>query len=231
MEKLLVRFSQLITELKWIKEVDINPLLASPEKLIALDARVVLFDKNTPEDKLPKIAIRPYPTQYISKYKLKAGTDVTIRPIRPEDEPALTKFHEKLSERTVKLRYFAPMKLSARVAHERLVRVCHNDFDREMALVAETKQGEIIGVGRLSKTPGLNEAEFAVLVSDQYQQQGLGTEFLSQLIKVGKAEKLEKISAEMMSENSEMQKVCRKLNFTITQGKDINDPVHAEMKF
>jgi acetyltransferase len=235
MEKLLVRFSQLISEQSWIKEVDINPLLASPEKLIALDARVVLFAKDTPEEKLPKLAIRPYPTQYISKTKIKSGQEVVIRPIRPEDEPALTKFHELLSERTVKLRYFAPMKLTARVAHERLVRVCHNDFDREMALVAEmydakTKEYSVMGVGRLSKTPGVPQAEFAVLISDLWQNQGLGTELLRKLIEVGKAEKLESISAEMMSENSEMQKVCRKLGFKMDTGKDVNDPVHAEMK-
>ncbi len=235
MEKLLVRFSQLIAEMKWIKEVDINPLLASPEKLIALDARVVLFSKDTAEKDLPKIAVRPYPTQYVSKFKLKAGGEVVIRPIRPEDEPALIKFHEKLSERTVKLRYFSPMKLTTRVAHERLVRVCHNDFDRDMVLVgevfnAQTKQTEILGVGRLSKIPGLNEAEFAVLVSDQWQNQGLGTEFLRKLIEIGKTEHLELISAEMMAENIEMQKVCKKLNFTIAIGKDANDPVHAQLK-
>ena len=232
LEQLLVRFSQLITEQPWIKEVDINPLLASPEKLIALDARVVLFEKDTPVDQLPKPAIRPYPTQYISQTKLSDDTAVTLRPIRPEDEPLLTAFHEKLSERTVQLRYFAPMKLSARVAHERLIRVCHNDFDREMALVAvvtnpATKEREVIAAGRLSKIAGLNEAEFAVLVSDQWQNRGLGTAFLAKLIEIGKTEKLEKISADVMSHNVAMQKICQKLSFKITAGKDSNDPVHA----
>lgn len=235
LEQLLVRFSQLITEQPWIQEVDINPLLASPEALIALDARVVIFPKDTPVEKLPKPAIRPYPTQYVGNFKLKSGAEVMIRPIRPEDEPLLINFHEKLSERTVKLRYFHPMKLSARVAHERLIRVCHNDFDREMALVAvhadpKTKQREVLGVGRLSKTPGVNEAEFAVLVSDEWQNQGLGTEFLKRLVQIGKAEKLERISAEMMSENIEMQKVCQKLEFAIHKGRDMNDPIHAELK-
>ena len=233
LEQLLVRFSQMITEQPFIQEVDINPLLASPEKLIALDARVVLFPKDTPAEKLPKPAIRPYPTQYVSQTKLSDGTTVTIRPIRPEDEPLLTKFHEKLSERTVQLRYFAPMKLSARVAHERLVRVCHNDFDREMALVAVLKkkgaQPEVLGVGRLSKTPGLRDAEFAVLVSDLWQNRGLGTEFLRNLVEIGKAEKISRISAQMMNENVEMQKVCKKLGFTLVKGKEISDPVVAEL--
>ena len=234
LEQLLVRFSQLITEQSWIQEVDINPLLASPEKLIALDARVVLFPNDTPAAKLPKPAIRPYPMQYVSDWNMKDGTQVNIRPIRPEDEPLLTRFHEKLSERTVQLRYFHPMKLTQRVAHERLVRVCHNDFDREMALVAEvtdpkTKDKQVIGVGRLSKIPGLNEAEFAVLVSDQWQNRGLGTEFLNRLVTIGRAEKLEKISADMLAENLEMQKVCQKLSFKVSRGQSTSDPVHAEL--
>ena len=209
MEKLLVRFSQLIAEQRWIKEVDINPLLASPEKLIALDARVVLFAKDTPEEKLPKLAIRPYPTQYISKTKIKNGRDVVIRPIRPEDEPALIAFHEKLSERTVKLRYFCPDEADQPAwPTSGWCRVCHNDFDREMALVAETydaktKEYAVLGVGRLSKTPGVaTRPSLPCWSRIEWQNQGLGTELLRKLIEIGKAEKLETISAEMMSENS-----------------------------
>ena len=190
----------------------------------------MIFEKDTPEDKLPKPAIRPYPTQWVSDWKLKDGTAVTIRPIRPEDEPAVVKFHEKLSERTVQMRYFHPMKLSQRTAHERLVRVCHSDYDRETALVAELPSKEIIGVGRLSEVPGISEAEFAILVADQWQKKGLGTQFLSKLVEIGKAEKVEKITAEMLSENIEMHKVAQRLGFTITKGKEINDPVHAELK-
>ena len=235
LERLLVRFSQLITEQRWIAEIDINPLLASPEQLIALDGRVVIFPKGTLEKDLPQAAIRPYPTQYVADFKLADGTIVTIRPIRPEDEPLLTSFHEKLSERTVQLRYFHPMKLSARVAHERLVRVCHSDFDREMALVAvttdaKTREQQVLGVGRLSKTPGVLEAEFAMLVSDQWQNRGLGTEFLRRLVDIGRAERLEHISAQMMNENVEMQKVCTKLGFTLTRGKDLTEPISADLK-
>lgn len=235
MERLLVRFSQLITEQRWIAEIDINPLLASPEKLIALDARVVIFPKETLEENLPQAAVRPYPTQYVGEHKLADGTKVTIRPIRPEDEPLVTRFHEKLSERTVQLRYFHPMKLSARVAHERLVRVCHSDFDREMALVAtannaKTGEQEVLGVGRLSKTPGVREAEFAVLISDEWQNRGLGTEFLRRLVDIGRVERMEHISAQMMHENVEMQKVCTKLGFTLTRGNDPTDPISADLK-
>src|SRR5512141_1763777 len=109
LERLLVRFSQLIAEQHWIKELDINPLMASPEKLIALDARVVLFDKDTKEEQLPKLAIRPYPIQYVGDWTAKNKTKVVIRPILPEDEALLAKFHTILSDRTVVLRYLKPL--------------------------------------------------------------------------------------------------------------------------
>ena len=124
LEALLVRFSQLVMEQPWIKEVDINPLLASPKQLLALDARVVLHDSTVTPELLPRATIRPYPAQYICEWKLKDGTPVTIRPIRPEDEPLMVQFHMTLSERSVYLRYFCSLSLSTRVEHERLVRIC-----------------------------------------------------------------------------------------------------------
>ena len=136
LERLLVRFSQLVTEQRWIKELDINPLMASPEKLLALDARVVLFDKDTKEEQLPKLAIRPYPTQYVGTWTAKDKRQVTFRPILPEDEALLAKFHAVLSDRTVFMRYLQPMMLQERIVHERLARLCHCDYDREIALVA-----------------------------------------------------------------------------------------------
>jgi acetyltransferase len=127
LEQLLVRFSQLVVEQRWIQEIDINPLLVSPERLIVLDARVILHEPHITEDQLPKLAIRPYPTQYVSSWTLKDGTPILIRPIRPEDEPLMIKFHETLSERTVYFRYFYPMQLSQRIAHERLTHMCFID--------------------------------------------------------------------------------------------------------
>jgi acetyltransferase len=94
LEELLVRFSNLVVEQPWIKEIDINPLLASPERLIALDARVVVHGKSVPEDKLPRPAIRPYPTQYSSQWKLKNSNAITIRPIRPEDVSRFEQFEK-----------------------------------------------------------------------------------------------------------------------------------------
>ena len=218
LERLLVRFSQLVAEQRWVKELDINPLLVSDESLLALDARVVLHDAATPEADLPRPAIRPYPVQYLTPWQTKDGTEVTIRPIRPEDEPLLVRFHQGLSERSVRLRYFAPMKLGHRVAHERMIRVCFSDYDREIPLVAEHRgpQGpEIAAVARLSKLPGGDEGEFAMLVSDQWQNRGLGTQMLRMLLGVAGDEKLRRVGADVLAENLEMQRVCEKLGFEI----------------
>ncbi|HSW49521.1 MAG TPA: acetate--CoA ligase family protein, partial [Bryobacteraceae bacterium] len=117
LEQMMVHFSRLVVEQPWVKEIDINPMLASPERLIALDARVVVHDQSVREQDLPKLPIRPYPLQYVSGWTTKTGVGLTIRPIRPEDEPLIIKFHETLSERTVYLRYLQALKLSQRVAH------------------------------------------------------------------------------------------------------------------
>ncbi len=220
LEHLLVRFSQLVVEQPWIREIDINPLLAAPDGLVALDARVVVHGPEMTEDKLPRPAIRPYPIQYCSDWKLKDGTPVNIRPIRPEDEPAMIKFHERLSDRSVYLRYFQPLKLSQRVAHERLTRICFIDYDREMALVVEktcpnTGDKQIIAVGRLSKLHGLSEAECAVLIDDEYQHQGLGTELYRRSIEVARNEKIARISSTMLVENREMRAICKRVGFQI----------------
>lgn len=203
----LVAFSQLIVELPRIAEMDINPLLASPERILALDARVVLVDPKIRDEALPQPAIRPYPLQYISRWTMKNGSEVTIRPIRPEDEPAMVKFHTLLSDKTVYLRYFHMAKLDTRIAHERLMRKCFIDYDREMALVAElaganSEVAAILGVGRLSRIPGSEEAELAVVVADAHQHQGLGGELIGRLVKIARAEKIKRIVAEFHSENS-----------------------------
>ena len=137
LQELMVHFSQLVTEQRWIKEIDINPLLASPERLIALDARVAVYGKDTDRADLPKLAIRPYPVRHEREITLGDGSRIDLRAIRPEDEPMLANFHHTLSERTVYMRYFHWMKLEQRTAHERLTRMCFIDYDRQMAFVAE----------------------------------------------------------------------------------------------
>jgi acetyltransferase len=228
LEQLLVRFSQLVVEQRWIKEIDINPLLASPERLIALDARVVVYGQEVSEAALPKLAIRPYPVKYVGSWTMKDGTPVTIRPIRPEDEPLMVKFHETLSDRTVYQRYLHMLKLSQRVAHERLTRICFIDYDREMALVAETKDpatGEprVVAVGRLKRAHGANEAEFALILSDEFQGRGLGSELLRRVLDVARGEKLSRVTGDILPDNMVMQRICEKLGFELK--RSVEDPV------
>lgn len=218
LEKLLVRFSQLVVEQRWIKELDINPLIASPDGLLALDGRVVLYSKDTAESDLPKLAIRPYPNRYVAKWTIKDGREVIIRPIRAEDEPLMQNFHQELSDRSVYLRYLSPMLLSDRVTHERLSRVCHCDYAREIALVVEGEEKgnrAIFAVGRLSKFRGDDEdARMSMLVSDKFQGQGIGIELVRRLISAAKHEKIKRIIAVMSQENESMLKLCRKAGFS-----------------
>jgi acetyltransferase len=233
LEELLVRFSQLVVEQRWIKEIDINPLLASDHQLVALDARIVVHGPGVAEEDLPESAIRPYPVKLISKWTMKDGNDVTIRPIRPEDEPLLIKFHEKLSERSVYLRYFQPMKLTQRTAHERLTRICFIDYNREMALVAERMNAagepEILAIGRLSKIHGREEGELAAVAIDDAQHKGLGTELYRRLIQVARDAKLKKLISIMLPENREMRSLCTKLGFEMSADMEENT-IRAELQ-
>ncbi len=233
LENLLVRFSELVVENPRIKEIDINPLLASPDRLLALDARVVLHEAEVTDANLPQSAIRPYPEQYVSIWKTSSGEEVVIRPIRPEDEPKIVEFHQQLSERSVYLRYFQPLKLSQRTAHERLTRICFIDYNREMALVAERldEQGksEIIAVGRMSKLHGVPEAELAALVRDGFQGKGLGSELYRRLLQVARVEKLHKIHSNMLRENIEMKAICKSLGFEVSDVDHDDNLILAEL--
>jgi len=235
--KLMVRFSQLVVEQRVIKEIDINPLLATPgaSRLLALDARVVLHDADVTVEMLPKLAIRPYPHHYAGAWTLKDGTPVTIRPIRPEDEPKMVRFHGTLSEQSIFFRYAGLLKISQRVAHDRLARLCFIDYDHEMALVAEHEDPvsgdrEIIAVGRLTKMHDTGDGEVAILVSDQHQGQGLGTELVRRLIQIGRDEGLQRLVAVMLRQNQGMQHVCRKLDFDAVPSDDLSDSMIQAVK-
>jgi acetyltransferase len=162
--------------------------------------------------------------------KLKDGDSVTIRPIRPEDESLMVKFHHTLSDRSVYLRYLGSLKLDERITHERLSRICFVDYDREMVLVIErcdskTEQSEILAVGRLSSIHGANEAEFALIVTDTWQGHGLGTHLLRMLVQIGRDEKLDRITATILPDNRHMQRVATKLGFELQ-----HDPTASEIK-
>jgi acetyltransferase len=213
LEQILVRFSQLVCEVPRIKEIEINPLLASPKEIVALDARVVFHEWAIGDRALPRTAIRPYPTSYVAKWTASGGAILTFRPIRPEDEPKIARFHNTLSDRSVYMRYFHQLSLSARVTHERLTRVCFIDYDREMVFVAESTDGEIVAVGRLTREQDLADAEFALLVSDAWHDRGLGTELLRRLIDFARHEGIRRITGDILSENRAMIEICHALGF------------------
>ena len=222
LERLMVRFSNLVVEQPRIKEIDINPLLASPERIIALDARIVLHDPDIADDDLPRPSIRPYPIRYSHEWNLPDGTTLTIRPVKPEDEPMMIDFTLSLSPDNLYLRYFHSVSVSTLISHEKLTRLCFVDYNREISLVAvredpKTNRPEIIAHGQLTRLHGRRDAEFAVQVRDQYQGSGLGTHILTQLLEIARDEKLEKVVAEIMPENAGMRRVCTKLGFEFSR--------------
>jgi acetyltransferase len=231
--QLVVRFSRLVSEQPWIKEIDINPLLVSADQLLALDARIILHSAHLNESDLPRTAIRPYPAHYTKHCALKNGSDVLLRPIRPEDEPMMIRFHLTLVDNSVYLRYFHMMHLDQRIAHERLTRQCFVDYDREIALVAELiapgRPREIIGVGRMKKLHGANDAEIAVIVSDPCHNCGLGTQLVRSLVEIARQEKLDRLAAVMLAENLAMQHVLKNAGFAM-QYSPVDQLVQAELR-
>jgi acetyltransferase len=219
MEEMLVHFGDLVIEQSWIKEIDINPLFASADDLIALDARVVLYEPEVQAAELPRLAIRPYPAQYVKPFITKKGDYLLIRPIRPEDEPKVVEYHKGISEKSVYLRYFRALQYDQRVAHERLVRICHADYDREVVLVAErddeeSGESKIVGIGRLTRAGSSTTAEYAILISDAYQGHGLGTELLRRLLAYGREEGIKRVEAYILAENRGMLHISEKLGFS-----------------
>jgi acetyltransferase len=219
LEALLVHFSELVTEQPRVKTFEIS-LLGGAASVIAAGSRSELHPNGVSDRELPSPAIRPYPAQYGGQWRMKNGGDVMIRPIRAEDEPLMVKFHQGLSDRSVYLRYFQRVKLSTRTKHERLVRVCFLDYDREMALLAErrdpeTQERNIIAIATLSKIAHKSESEVAVLINDAYQGQGLGTELIARLVQFARDEGLRRVVASTMIENTGMCAVFRKLGFEL----------------
>lgn len=152
-------------------------------------------------------------------------TDIVIRPIRPEDEPLMVRFHATLSERSVYLRYFHLLPFDTRISHERLSRICFVDHDRETALVAERRnpeagRSELLAVGRLAKSDQVNEAEFAVLISDSFQGHGLGTEMVKRLLDIARDAGIARVTADILDDNRHMIDICRQLGFGLQYAGD-----------
>jgi acetyltransferase len=190
-EETLINFSQLIIDNPEVKELDINPLIAFGDELIAVDARIILDDNW--KDK-PHLIIPPYPTRYIKKVKLKDGTEVLFRPIKPEDELLWLDMFQTFSQETVRFRFFRIIKDTP---HEMRTRYCNIDYDREIAIVGEIKEKDkrrFLGVTRIILKPGsTDEAEYALVVTDKWQRLGLGSEFIDYTIEIAKDKGLKKL--------------------------------------
>jgi acetyltransferase len=216
----LVRLSQLVVEQPAIREVSIDPFLTSADGAFAVAAHIALHGPDVDERDIPKPVFRPFPVQYVSTWTTRRGEAVTIRPIRAEDEPLMVDFHGRLSESAVHWRYFQVVTLALRTSHEALTRVCFVDYDREMVLVAErrgagSEERQILGIASLAKLSRKNHGEVAVLVRDDYQRHGIGTELVRRLIEVARDEHLDRVVASTMMDNRGMCTVFRRLGFAL----------------
>jgi acetyltransferase len=216
LEEILVKVSNLITDFPEIKELDINPLAVTGDSAIALDARVIL-DLNAPlstvED-YSHLIISPYPTKYVQPWKCYDGRDVILRPIRPEDEPLERDLIAGLSPESSRFRFF---QIIRDISHDMLSRFCNIDYAREMAIIAEYTGGgsrRNVGVGRLIMDSE-DSGEFAVVVADDFQNNGLGLKLCDILIGIGAEKNLKSIFGIVLNDNKKMIGLSRKLGFTL----------------
>ncbi|MBS0630145.1 MAG: bifunctional acetate--CoA ligase family protein/GNAT family N-acetyltransferase [Verrucomicrobia bacterium] len=224
LEKIIVSFSELIVSHPHLAECDINPLLASSDQLIALDARIVLS-----KEPIAKPVIRPYPSQYISKCTLDDNEQITLRPVRPEDEPLVVDFQKRLSSETLRARYFKEMPLSQRISHERMIRICHTDYDREILLIAEHK-GQMVAAARLGRTPHTATADLKFVIQDNMQHKGLGAEMLDAVLKIARAEKISTVTVQLLKNNTGMKKLLERHHFTLTPSEKDPSLINGVLK-
>ncbi len=223
LKEILIRISYLVVDYPEIKEMDINPLLIGPEGACALDARIVL-DKEllaTGAKPYSHLAIRPYPEEHVRQARMKEGTPVTLRPIKPEDEPLWHRMLKTFSEETIRFRFFRHI---GEITHEFATRYCFIDYEREIAIVAEIEEdGErkLIGVGRLTSDPNLEEAELAVVVGDPWQGRGVGSLLTDYCIEIARERGIKRIVAEMLPDNEIILNMLRRRGFQLKREEDV----------
>lgn len=216
LEDVLLRVSEMVCELPWIKELDINPLLVDEQGALALDARIIISPQAPSADRYAHMAIHPYPAHLVTSWQLPNGTDVVIRPIRPEDAELTQDFVRNLSEET---KYFRYMDAVRELSQAMLVRFTQIDYDREMALLAVTtvagKEVEL-GVARFAINPDGHSCEFAVVVGDAWQKQGIAHKLMDVLMDVARAKGLTVMEGEVMKRNHRMLTFVESLGFKVT---------------
>ncbi len=212
LENILLRVSEMVCELPLLKEMDINPLILDEHGALAADARVVVEYRQPTADHYGHMAIHPYPTQLISHWQLADGTDITIRPIRPEDAELVQKFVRGLSEEA---RYFRFMNSMHELTEAMLVRFTQIDYSKEIALVAVTRDAPEteLGVARFAINPDGESCEFAVVVADRMAGKGLGQKLMVSLMEAARSKGLKSIEGEVLNNNYNMLKMTRRLGF------------------
>ncbi len=219
-ESVLLRLSAMACELPYIQELDVNPLIADEEGAVAVDARVVVDYYTLTADPYGHMAIYPYPSHLSSRYQLPDGRDIVIRPIRPEDAEIEDTFVRNLSPES---KYFRFMQSLQELTDEMLVRFTQIDYDREMALIVTTEMNgneAEIAVGRYLTNPDGNSCEFAIVVGDEWRRMGIGTRIMMALMEVAKSKGLKTMEGEILTENSKLLSLARKLGFTIRPVED-----------
>ncbi|MEI8373055.1 MAG: GNAT family N-acetyltransferase [Planctomycetota bacterium] len=220
--EILMRFSYLIADYPEIQEMDVNPLLVTPDDVIALDARVVV-DRNMavhPGRKYAHLAIRPYPEEYVTERELKDGTSMILRPIKPEDEPMWHKLLGNCSKESIRFRFSSLIK---QTTHEMATRYCFIDYDRELAIVAEIEedgQRKLAGVGRLVADAEHEVAEYAVIVGDQWQGRGLGGTLTDYCLEVAKRWGVKRLAAEVSKNNTRMLSTFSDRGFSLNEEQE-----------
>jgi acetyltransferase len=211
----LLRVSEMVCELPWLEELDINPLIADENGVIVLDARVALHEQPPMRNRYAHMAIHPYPTDLVQRVKLRDGTAVTLRPIRPEDADMEQAFVKGLSDES---RHFRFMNTVRELTPAMLVRFTQIDYDREMAFVAVIDEGgreREIGVTRYVTNPDGQTCEFALVVADAWQGRGLGRRMLESLIRVARERGLAEMVGHVLTSNRAMLALCQSLGFVI----------------
>jgi len=217
----LLRVSSIACELPFVQEMDVNPLIMDENGIIAVDARIRVDYPRGSTDPYHHLAIHPYPAHLTTRFQLNDGTDIVIRPIRPEDAEMEQEFVRKLSPEA---KYFRFMNALQELSQEMLIRLTQIDYYNEMALVAVKPNGtreEQIGVVRYSTNLDQRSCEFALVVSDAWQGHGIGYQLMQTLIEIARDRGLERMEGQVLSNNTRMLNLMKSLNFSI--GRDPED--------